>query len=38
MNQVKILQENDAVIQDHFLVPDGQPTITIIEPGYPGCK
>jgi len=28
----------DAVIQDTFIVPDGQPSITIVEPGYPGCK
>lgn len=28
----------DAVIQDHFIVPDGQPSITIVEPGYPACK
>jgi quercetin dioxygenase-like cupin family protein len=27
----------DAVIQDHFIVPKGEPTITIIEPGYPAC-
>jgi quercetin dioxygenase-like cupin family protein len=28
----------DAVIQDIFIVPDGQPVITILEPGYPGCQ
>lgn len=28
----------DAVIQDTFIVPDNQPSITIVEPGYPGCQ
>jgi len=28
----------DAVIQDTFITPVNEPSITIIEPNYPGCK
>ena len=32
------LGSEDAVLQDIFLLPPNDPTITIVEAGYPACK
>lgn len=31
------LGSTDALLQDIFYLPPGEPTITIVEPGYPAC-